>query len=173
MLCGDKVSVGCAPKPTTQFLAMIVNLPTVVLERFNELFSGKCNITVNEDIPNTITPESNKELSDFNKNFRVFGTCPPGATSQLSEAVISRFILIYVGEYALDEQKTVLQSYCDLNNLNTIGDDNINNIIEFSQSLNNSFPGINMTLFQMLNLLQLAHNINLKLNQSLKIYVLL
>ena len=31
MLCGDKVLVGCAPKPTTQFLAMIVNLPTVVL----------------------------------------------------------------------------------------------------------------------------------------------
>ena len=81
------------------------NLPTIILERFNELFSGKYNITVNEDI--LITPESNKELSEFNKNFRVFGTCHPGATSQLSEAVISRFTLIYVGEYALDEQKTV------------------------------------------------------------------
>ena len=106
-------------------LKNLSNLPTIILERFNELFSGKCNITVNEDIPNTITPESKKELSEFNKNFRVFGTCPPGATSQLSEAVISRFSLIYVGEYALNEQKTVLQSYCDLNNLNTITDDNI------------------------------------------------
>ena len=149
-------------------LKNLSNLPTIILERFNELFSGKCNITVNEDIPNTITPESNKELSEFNKNFRVFGTCPPGATSQLSEAVISRFSLIYVGEYALDEQKTVLQSYCDLNNLNTITDDNINNIIEFSQNLNTSFSGINMTLFQMINLLQLAHNINLKLNKTRK-----
>jgi len=147
-------------------LKNLSNLPTIILERFNELFSGKCNITVNEDIPNTITPESNKELSDFNKNFRVFGTCPPGATSQLSEAVISRFSLIYVGEYAPNEQKTVLQSYCDLNNLNTITDNNIDNIIECSQSLNTSFSGINMTLFQMINLLQLAHNINQKLNKS-------
>ena len=53
------------------------NLPTIILERFNELFSGKYNITVNEDIPNTITPESNKELSEFNKNFRVFEICHP------------------------------------------------------------------------------------------------
>ena len=79
-----------------------------------------------------MTPESNKELSDFNKNFRVFTTCPPGANSQLSEVVISRFSLIYVGENAPNEQKTVFflsffQSYCDLNNLNTISDDNIDN----------------------------------------------
>ena len=37
-------------------LKNLSNLPTIILERFNELFSGKCNITVNEDIPNTITP---------------------------------------------------------------------------------------------------------------------
>ena len=146
-------------------LKNLSNLPTIILERFNELFSGKCNITVNEDIPNTITPESNKELSEFNKNFRVFGTCPPGATSQLSEAVISRFSLIYVGEYKIDEQKTVLQSYCDLNKLNTISDENINNIIEYSQSMNTSFSGVNFTLYQMINLLQLAHDINTKLNK--------
>ena len=63
-----------------------------------------------------------------------------GATSQLSEAVFSRFTLIYVGEYALNEQKTVLQSFCDLNNLNTITDDNIRNLIDYSQSLNTRFP---------------------------------
>ena len=147
-------------------LKNLSNLPTIILERFNELFSGKCNITVNEDIPNTVTPENNKELTEFNKNFRVFGTCPPGATSQLSEAVISRFSLIYVGEYALDEQKTVLQSYCDLNKLNTITDDNINNLIDYSKALNTRFSGINFTLFQMINLLQLAHDINIKLNKS-------
>ena len=72
-------------------LKNLSNYPNIILERFKELFSGKYNIFVNEDIPNTIIPESNKELSDFNKNFRVFETCPPGATSQLSEAVISRF----------------------------------------------------------------------------------
>ena len=56
-------------------LKNLSNLSIIILERFNELFSGKCTITVNEDIHNTITPESNKELSEFNKNFRVFGIC--------------------------------------------------------------------------------------------------
>ena len=57
-------------------LKNLYNLPTIILERFNELFSGNCNKTINDDIPNTITLELNKELSEFNKNFRVFGTCP-------------------------------------------------------------------------------------------------
>ena len=119
-------------------LKNLSNLSTI-LERFNELFSGKCNIIVNEDITHTITPESNKELSEFNKNFGVFGTCHPRATSQLSEAVISRFTLIYVIEYALDEQKTVLQNYCNLN-INTIIDDNIRNLIDYSKIINTNFP---------------------------------
>ena len=62
-----------------------------------------------------------------------------GATSQLSEAVISRFTLIYVIEYALDEQKTVLQNYCNLN-INTIIDDNIRNLIDYSKIINTNFP---------------------------------
>lgn len=92
-------------------LKNLSDLPTIILERFNELFSGKCNLTISEDIPNRITTEGNRTLSDFNSNFRVFGTCPPGATSKLSEAVISRFTIIYVGEYEPEEQKTVLKSY--------------------------------------------------------------
>ena len=108
----------------------IYNLPTIILERFNEIFSGKCNITINEDTSNTITHENNKDLYEFNRNFRVFGTCSPGSTSQLSEEIISRFSLIYVGEYPLDEQKAFIESYCDLNNLNINTDDNIN--IDFS-----------------------------------------
>ena len=110
-------------------LKNISNLSTVILERFNELFSGKCNITVNEDIQDTITDKLNKELSNFNNNFRVLGTCPSEATSQFSEAVISRFTLIYVGEYAVEEQITVLQSYCNLQKLNSITKNNIPYII--------------------------------------------
>lgn len=143
-----------------------IQFTTIILERFNQLISRNCNITINEDIPNTISPESYKELSDFNKNFRVFGACPPGAACQVSKAIISRFSLIYVGEYSPNKQKTILQSFWDLNNLNTISDDSLDNIIEFSQSLSTNFTGINMTLFQMINLLQLAHNINLKLNKK-------
>ena len=142
-------------------LKNISNLPTIILERFNELFSGKCIITINEDITNTISDEkNNKIISDFYKKFRVFGTCPPGANSLLSEAIISKFTLIYVGEYALNEYETVLRSYCDLKGLYTITDNNIININKYSQKLNSVFSGINITLFQMTNILNLAHNIN-------------
>ena len=47
-------------------LKNLSNLPTIILERFNELFSGKCNITVNEDIHNTITEKYQKELTSNN-----------------------------------------------------------------------------------------------------------
>ena len=71
-----------------------------------------------------------------------------------------------MGDCALYEQKTILQSYYDLNNLYTISVDNINKIIEYSQWLGGSSTGINMALFQMINLLQLSHVINLKLSKS-------
>ena len=107
-----------------------------------------------------------KELSDFNENFRIFGTCQQGGISLLSEAVISRFTLIYVGEYSIKDQKIVLQSYCDLNKLNKITKIHIENIIKYSQRLSSSFSGINMNLLQMCNLLNLANNIYENLNQS-------
>jgi hypothetical protein len=40
---------------------------TIVLERFNELFSGKHNLTLVEDIPGTLTTKENKELIDFSE----------------------------------------------------------------------------------------------------------
>ena len=128
------------------------NLPNIILKRFNELFSGKYTITINEDIPNTIIPESNKILSDFNQisEFLVL------VLLELLLKFLRLLFLIYVGEYALDEKKTVLQSYSDLNNLKTITDDNINRIIEFAQSLNTCFSGINITFFQMINFLKLT-----------------
>lgn len=56
-----------APKlgDSNLILKNISNLPTIILKRFKELFFGKFNITVNEDIPITKTHESNKELSEF------------------------------------------------------------------------------------------------------------
>ena len=38
---------------------------TIVLERFNELFSGKHNLTINEDIHNTFTKRNDKELNNL------------------------------------------------------------------------------------------------------------
>jgi hypothetical protein len=55
-------------------LKNLSNLPTIILERFNELFSGKHNLTLVEDIPGTLTTKENKELRNFNENFRVIAT---------------------------------------------------------------------------------------------------
>ena len=138
-------------------------LPSNILERFN-----KSDITINEDIYNTITPESNKTLSikEFNRSFRIFGTCLSGTSSQLSETILSRFSLIHVGEYSLVEQKMALKSYCNINNLKIITDDNINKIIECSIKLKDSFSGIDFTLFQMFNLLRIANNMNIRINKD-------
>ena len=42
-------------------LKYLSNLPTVVLERFNELFSGKHNLTLNEDIHDTFILKKEKK----------------------------------------------------------------------------------------------------------------
>lgn len=93
------------------------NLPTIVLERFNELFSGKQNITLSEDIHNTFTPPESKELTDFSDSFRVFATCPSNSPTKLSEAVLSRFTVISVSDYSSEEQEVVLKSYIQINKL--------------------------------------------------------
>ena len=58
----------------TQKSLLLKDIPKVkiiVLERFNELLSGEHNLTLVEDISNTFTTKNNKELKDFNKDFRV------------------------------------------------------------------------------------------------------
>ena len=83
---------------------------TIVLERFNELFSGKHNLTLVEDIPGTLTTKENKELRNFNENFRVIATCKPGDELKLSEALLSRFTVIACEPYSEKEEKVVLES---------------------------------------------------------------
>ena len=81
---------------------------TIVLERFNELFSGKHNLTLVEDILGTLTTKENKELRNFNKDFRVIATCKPGDELSLSEALLSRFTVIACEAYTEEEEKVVL-----------------------------------------------------------------
>ena len=81
---------------------------TIVLERFNELFSGKHNLTLVEDIPGTLTTKENKELRNFNRDFRIIATCKPGDELKLSEALLSRFTLIACQSYSEEEEKVVL-----------------------------------------------------------------
>lgn len=122
------------------------NLPTIVLERFNELFSGKQNITLTEDIHNTFTDGIHKELTDFANSsmvpggvssFRVFATSPANSTSKLSEAVLSRFTVITTPKYNTKESICVLRSLCATSNLNisyTTDNSSIQKLMEIANS---------------------------------------
>ena len=131
-------------------LKYLSNLPTVVLERFNELFSGKHNLTLNEDIHDTFTIEGNKEFSNLGENFRIFATCSLGEQNKLSEAVLSRFTIICSDKYKLEEQKDVLKSFL-LDNKLDFNSHCIDEVIQFSKNIKN------YSLSQMINALSLSN----------------
>lgn len=130
------------------------NLPTIVFERFNEVFSGEHSLTLQEDINNTFTEEeTNRKLSEFNDVFRVFGTCPPNSITKLSEAVLSRFTVIYTHEYRPKDQKKVLYF---LENLK-LDQSLIDYVINFSEQMSNE-PSIKKTIpfIQMITIIEMC-----------------
>ena len=131
-------------------LKYLSNLPTVVLERFNELFSGKHNLTLNEDVHDTFTKEGHKEFSSLGENFRIFATCSLGEQNKLSEAVLSRFTIICTDKYKLEEQKDVLKSFL-LDNKLDFNPQCIDEVIQFSKNTKN------YSLSQMINALSLSN----------------
>jgi len=118
---------------------------TIILERFNELFSGKNNLTLVEDIPGTLTTKKNKEFRIINKNFRVIATCKPGDELKLSESLLSRFTVIACEPYTNEEEKIVLEN-------NAVENLDIN---EF----NNLAPNFNLT--ERLNCLRMTKNLDI------------
>lgn len=50
----------------------------IVLERFNGLFFRIHDLTLIEDIPGILTTKENKELMNFNKEFKVISICKAG-----------------------------------------------------------------------------------------------
>ncbi|KAK8895427.1 hypothetical protein M9Y10_023891 [Tritrichomonas musculus] len=135
-------------------LKNLSNLPTIVFERFNEVFSGEHSLTLQEDINNTFTEENtNRKLSDFNDTFRVFGTCPPNSITKLSEAVLSRFTVIYTHEYQPKDQKKVLYF---LENLK-LDQSLIDYIINFSEQMNNDHSIKRpISFIQMINIIDMC-----------------
>ena len=85
-------------------------IPAKLLEKFNELFSGY-TITLLEDIYNTFSSSSDKEIRNFSKRIKFFAACPQVAATKLSEAVLSKFTTVYIETYTEEEQKYVLSSY--------------------------------------------------------------
>ena len=142
------------------------NVKTVVLERLNELLTGQQHLSLSEDIQNTFTSENDKELKDFNKNFRVVAICGEGEESKLSEALLSRFTLITVNRYTKQEESIVLNSASNNVDFNTI-QEMLKNYYEVN-------PNVNFTLQQIINCINISsamdsyhcnsHDFNLKLS---------
>ncbi|KAK8841092.1 hypothetical protein M9Y10_027933 [Tritrichomonas musculus] len=132
----------------------ISNLQTTVIERFNELLTGKHNITVFEDIHDTITKSDQKELSGFSSFSRVFGTCPPNSANKLSEDVLSGFTVINTSEYKKDEQANALKSYNIINSKN-LSNEIIDLIIDFSKSVQIHFKKT-MPFTKLINILEIC-----------------
>ena len=96
----------------------ISNLHSDVLERFNQFLTEEKKITLIEDIYNTFTNNDNKEII-FNASNRVLATANDGYENKLSEAILSRFTVINVESYELEEEKIIIN-------------------MEFNDSINNS-----------------------------------
>ena len=146
-------------------LKNLSNLPTEVLERFNELFSDQHSLTIPEDIYDTFTSKNKKELSNFSKNsfhkFRVIATCPLGYTSKLSEAALSRFTIISINEYSENEQKYVLKENFIKNK--DVNDIHLQYIISFISRFNTKFHK-QFSLMQIINMVKVIANIKIQNN---------
>ena len=130
---------------------------TIVLERFNELFSGKHNLTLVEDIPGTLTTKENKELRNFNQNFRVIATCKTGDEMKLSEALLSRFTVIACEQYTEEEESVVLES-------SAVEDKDINEFNNLAQNFNLSERLNCLRITECLDKFNNDHENNLKLS---------
>ena len=138
------------------------NAKTVVLERFNELFSGQHTITLNEDIHQTFTDSDNREIINFNNSFRIIATCQKGYEKRLSEALLSRFTVISVQPYSNEEQKQVL--YLKIKNT-SITEENINKLNIYSEKFSLYFK-LKFPLPKMITCLNICNQINKKIQNN-------
>ena len=142
-------------------LKNLSEIQTSEFERFNELFSA-FTITLHEDIYNTFTPSYDKEIKNFSKRIRFFATCQQGASTKLSEAVLSRFTPINIETYEEKEQNYVLKSYNNFKNLG-FSEEEINKVIDYSIQYKNNIKK-NFLLPQMINTLYITSKMNQKTN---------
>ena len=147
---------------------ILVNLPnakTVVLERFNELISGKHNLTLNEDIHQTFTTDKKKELSNF-INFRIIATCRQGFENRLSEALLSRFTVLSIEQYSFEEQKEIL--FIKSKNKKKLKEDDIQKLINYSKEFEDKF-NLEFPLTKMVKCLDLYEKLYEE-NSEIKIF---
>ena len=137
-------------------LKNLPNLPTIVLERFNELLATQHTLTINEDIHNTFTKKDDKELFNFSDKFRIFATSQANDINKLSDAVLSRCSLIYASPYSLNEQEIALKNFIENNSLNF----NEKNI-KYLNDILSSFPSEKQFSFiQIINCIEICSRLN-------------
>jgi MoxR-like ATPase len=139
-------------------LKNLPNLPTIVLERFNELLATQHSLTINEDIHNTFTDMNNKELYNFSDKFRIFGTSQSNEINKLSDAVLSRCSLVYASAYSLEEQETALKNFINNNNLK-FSDNNIKYLIDIISILPKEKQ---FSFIQIINCIEICSRLNKK-----------
>ena len=132
-------------------LGNLPNAKTVVLERFNELISGKHNLTLNEDIHETFTTEKDKELNNF-INFRIIATCKQGYENRLSEALLSRFTVMSIEDYSEEEKNKILM--IKTKGKKKLNEDDIKQLIKYSREFQDFF-NIEFPLTKMVKCLDL------------------
>ena len=137
-------------------LKNLPNLPTIVLERFNELLATQHSLTVNEDIHNTFTDKNDKELSNFSNKFRIFGTCQTNELNKLSDAVLSRCSPIYVSAYSINEQETALKNFIENNNIK-FSENNIKYLVDILSSISGDKS---FSFIQVINCIEICSRLN-------------
>ena len=151
---------------------ILVDLPnakTVVLERFNELFSGKHSLTLNEDIHETFTTTKKKEFGNFTE-FRIIATCKKGYENRLSEALLSRFTILSIEEYNQEEEKEVLYIKAKGKKMENDINKLINYSREFQDKFNIEFPLTKMV--KCLNLYEQFYKNNKNVDLFFPFYIL-
>ena len=104
-------------KKDSVIIENIHQVSTEVFERFNELFGGERILSLNEDIYGTFfsEDENKKENKIINvkkfTKFYIFATCPENSYLSLSDSVLSRFSVIYVGCHEDKEKQKIIRKH--------------------------------------------------------------
>ena len=124
-------------KDESLILKNIHKAPLGFFERFSELFSCERNLSLNEDIYKTLFNKGNIDYDDelSNKSIKIkypehlyiIATCPENSFNLLSNSVISKFSVIYVGEHEIKEKQRIIWNYLN-SNCHIINDEIFNKI---------------------------------------------
>ena len=136
----------------------ISNLHSDVLERFNQFLTEEQKIILVEDIYNTFTNDENKEII-FNSCNKILATANDGYENKLSEAILSRFTVINVENYELEEEKIIIKMEFNKSIINSNKEnEEINKLIVLFGKIE-SILQMTITLSQKIKIIQIIYKL--------------